>query len=125
MSVSPFIRPIRTAGSFYTFPSAAEDLSYTIANSDTKKVAVSYFSLLNLPKIVRPTSLDQNTIQLDAIPGAYHTVTGTDWNKLFAESFQNYCLNREKMMSSTADYDADLPRTITERNFWFWLVSRR
>jgi hypothetical protein len=60
MAIAPFIRPIQTqGGTFYTFSSAAEDLSLTFNNSG-KKFSFSKYALLNLPDIKRPENPSPN-----------------------------------------------------------------
>lgn len=125
MAIAPFIRPIQTqGGTFYTFSSAAEDLSLTFNNSG-KKFSFSKYALLNLPDIKRPenpTPNEENVIQLDAIPGAFEFVNNTKtYNIMFAESFQNYVLNLETMLSSFTTYDAASLQTVSERVFFKWL----
>lgn len=125
MAIAPFIRPIQTqGGTFYTFSSAAEDLSLTFNNSG-KKFSFSKYALLNLPDIKRPenpTPNEENVIQLDAIPGAFEFVNNTKtYNVMFAESFQNYVLNLETMLSSFTTYDAASLQTVSERAFFKWL----
>lgn len=124
-SVSPFIRPIQTqGGTFYTFSSAAEDLGFTF-NNDGSKFAFSKYALLNIPDIKRPTQgalLHENFIQLDTIPGAFEYVNGTKTqNMQFAESFENYVLNLETMLTNFETYDPKLTRTVSERVFFKWL----
>jgi hypothetical protein len=120
MSLAPFIKPTKRRGSFFTFPSSGEDMSLTLTTGDNKGFRFSYFVLLNLPDILRPV-YGENSIQLDAIPGAYPNVTGLNWNNMFAESFQNYALNLEKMITSSPDYDPAAGRTVSERVFFKWL----
>jgi hypothetical protein len=125
MSIAPFIRPIQTqGGSFYTFSSAAEDLSLTFNNSG-KKFTFSKYALLNLPDIKRPenpTPNEENVIQLDTIPSAFTYVNNSKTsNMMFAESLQNYVLNLETMLTSFTTYDATSLQTVSERTFFKWL----
>jgi len=119
--VAPLIRPIRLqGGTFYTFSSAAEDLSFSL-NSADKKFKFSKFALLNIPNLQsNPGAV--NFAGLSNTPGAYSIIDGskTD-NDYFAESFQNYCLNLESMITSASGYDPFLDRTVTERVFFKWL----
>ena len=51
MAKTPFIRPLQVqGGTFYTFTSSAEDLSFTFNNS-VNKFRFSKFALLNIPDI--------------------------------------------------------------------------
>ena len=125
MAIAPFIRPIQMqGGSFYTFTSAAEDLSLTFNNSG-KKFTFSKYALLDLPDIKRPeysSPNEENVIQLDAIPGAFSLVNNTKTNNvMFAESLQNYVLNLETMVTSFSSYDANSLQTVSERVFFKWL----
>jgi hypothetical protein len=120
MAVTPFIKPIKTqGGTFYIMPSTAEDMSFAYGD-DSRVMRFSKYALLNIPKIL-DNSADNNTIQLDAIPGAYLQVTGSDWNKYLSESFQNYLLNIETLLTSKEDYNQANNRTVSERLFWKWM----
>jgi hypothetical protein len=120
--IAPLIRPIRLqGGTFYTFSSASEDLGLTF-NSSEKKFGFSKFALLNIPNIENPTSAYENKIGLSNSPGAYEDIDGSKTqNDYLAESFQNYCLNLEAIISSSADYDQSVFRTVSERVFFKWL----
>lgn len=125
MAIAPFIRPIQMqGGTFYTFVSAAEDLSLTFNNSG-KKFSFSKYALLDLPDIKRPeypSPNEENVIQLDAIPGAFALVNNSKtYNTMFAESLQNYVLNLETAVTSFATYDVNTLQTSSERIFFKWL----
>lgn len=119
--IAPLIKPIRLqGGSFYTFSSASEDLGLTFNNSQ-KKFKFSKFALLNIPDIKNPAS-GENFIGLSNSPGAYAEIDGTKTvNDYFAESFQNYCLNLEAIVSSDPTYDPSVDRSVSERVFYKWL----
>ena len=125
MNVSPFIRPIQIqGGTFYTFSSAAEDLSFTF-NNDGKQFKFSKYALLNIPDIKRPT-LDplnyENFVQLDTIPGGFEYVENSKtYNMMFAESLQNYVMNLETMLSTYPTYDPNKLQTVSERVFFKWM----
>jgi len=120
--ITPLIRPIRLeGGTFYTFSSASEDLGLSF-NSSEKKFRFSKFALLDIPNIENPSTLFENFVGLSNSPGAYEEIDGSKTqNDYLAESFQNYCLNLESMVSSAPDYDPDLFRTVSERVFFKWL----
>lgn len=125
MNIAPFIRPIQIqGGTFYTFSSASEDLGFTF-NNDGKIFKFSKYALLNLPDIKRPTlgPLNyENYIQLDAIPGAFEYVNNSKThNMMFAESFENYVLNLETMVTSYPTYDPTKLLSVSERVFFKWL----
>lgn len=120
MAVSPFIKPIKTqGGTFFIMPSTAEDMTFAYGD-DSRVMRFSKYVLLNIPKFLDNTA-DSNTIQLDAIPAAYQYVDGTDWNKYLTESFQNYLLNLEVLLTSKDDYNQASNRTVSERLFWKWM----
>lgn len=119
--IAPLIKPIRLqGGTFYTFSSASEDLGLTFNNSQ-KKFKFSKFALLNIPDVKNPT-LGENFIGLSNSPGAFAEIDGGKTiNDYFAESFQNYCLNLESIISSDEFYDPSVDRTVSERVFFKWL----
>lgn len=121
-NLSPLIRPIREqAGTFYTFPSAIEDFNFTTNNPNTG-IKFSKFALLNIPDI-RNSENGENLIQLGNIPGAFPNInqTSTNQNINFIESFQNYCLNLETILTLREDYDQSKKQTVSERVFFKWL----
>ena len=119
--IAPLIKPIRLqGGTFYTFSSASEDLGMTF-NSSQKKFKFSKFALLNVPDI-KSASLGENNIGLSNSPGAYAEIDGSKTlNDDFGESFQNYCLNLESLISSDGSYDSTVDRSVSERVFFKWL----
>jgi hypothetical protein len=128
MAKTPFIRPIAAqGGTFYTFSSAAEDLSLTFNNS-LKKFKFSKYALLKLPQFGRPV-YGENTFQFDAIDSAFLDAAYAEFvlsnpNNLSPSpeiSFQNYCLNLEASILSDPNYNPDLKRNVSERVFWKWV----
>jgi hypothetical protein len=122
MAVAPFIRPIRVqGGTFYTFPSCVEDLSFTFTNPNYN-ISFSKFALLDIPNIANPND-NENYVQLRSVPGAFSKVydTSNDPNIAFAESFQNYALNLETLITSDPNYDSTKLPTVSERVFFKWL----
>lgn len=119
--VAPLIKPIRVqGGTFYTFSSASEDLGLSF-NDSQKKFRFSKFTLLNIPDIGNP-ALGENLINFSNSPGAFATIDGSKTlNDYLAESFQNYCLNLETMISASEDYDPNVDTTVSERVFFKWL----
>ena len=119
--VAPLIRPIRLqGGTFYTFSSASEDLSFSL-NSADKKFKFSNFMLLNIPPI-QSSPAGQNNIGLSNVPGAFPVIDGSKTeNDYLAESFQNYCLNLEALATSSATYNPFIDRTVSERVFYKWM----
>ena len=126
MATTPLIRtPQADGGTFYTFSSAAKDLSRTL-NNDGLKLVFSKFVLLNLPDFDRldPTTFSnkENYMQFDTIDGAIWSggLKG-DPNVNFTESLQNYALNLEELIISDSGYDNTTNLSVTERVFFKWL----
>lgn len=120
MSVAPFIKPIRLqGGTFYTFSSASEDLGFSF-NNDEKKFRFSNYLLLNVPDI-RTAVSNENYIQFDTIPTNFNIDGSKSLNTYLAESFQNYCLNLETIVTSKDTYDPEVDRSVSERVFFKWL----
>lgn len=128
MAKTPFIRPISVqGGTFYTFSSAAEDLSLTFNNS-LKKFKFSKYALLKLPELGDPT-YGENTLQFDAIDSAYLDAAYGDFilsnpsnlSPSLEISFQNYCLNLESTIISDPNYNPETKRNVSERVFWKWV----
>ena len=139
MSTTPLIKiPQEQGGTFYTFSSAAKDLTKGFSN-DNLKLVFSKFVCLNLPdfQAVHPdgdhendSSKTTNFIQLNSILGASGaTVTDmqymhkNDMNMAFAEHMQNYILNLEELILSNENYDNTTHRTVSERIFFKWLIE--
>jgi len=119
--VAPLIKPIRVqGGTFYTFSSASEDLGLSFNDSQTK-FRFSKFALLNIPDIGNP-AIGENLMNFSNSPGGFAEIDGSKTlNDYLAESFQNYCLNLETMISSSTNYDSNLNTTVSERVFFKWL----
>lgn len=128
MAKTPFIRPISVqGGTFYTFSSAAEDLTLTF-NSSLKKFTFSKYALLKIPVMGSPT-YQENTLQFNAIDSTFLDAASGNFvlsnpNNLSPSpeiSFQNYCLNLEATIISNPNYNAELKRNVSERVFWKWI----
>jgi hypothetical protein len=128
MATTPFIRSLQTqGGTFYSFSSAAEDLSFTFNNS-VNKFRFSKFALLNIPDINNGDALG-NSLKLNApdsafidyASGAYNIYDNTNANINFSQSFQSYCLNLESTILSSTDYNSSVKQTVAERVFFKWL----
>jgi hypothetical protein len=128
MAKTPFIRPLQVqGGTFYTFSSSAEDLSFTFNNSDSK-FRFSKFALLNIPNIDNSSSSQTNYVRLNGPDSAFldwanntqQIITG-DANIDFSQSFQSYCLNIESTITGDDQYDSSLKQNISERIFFKWL----
>lgn len=128
MATTPFIRPLQVqGGTFYSFSSSAEDLSFTFNNS-VNKFKFSKFALLNIPDINNGDALG-NSLKLNAPDGAFldfasganNIYDPSNANITFSQSFQSYCLNLESTILSATDYDSSLKQTVAERVFFKWL----
>lgn len=128
MAKTPYIRSISVqGGTFYTFSSAAEDLTLTFNNS-LKKFSFSKYALLKIPVMGSPT-YKENTLQFNAIDTTFLDAASgnfvlTNPNNLSPSpeiSFQNYCLNLESTVISDPNYNAELKRNVSERIFWKWI----
>ena len=123
MAIAPFIKPIQTnKGIFYSFQSSIEDINLTFSNG-TNKTRFSKFALLRIPEIGTPDTLaTDNKIQWMAV-GESALIEGlnVDQNINLAQSFQNYALNLETLITSMDTYERDTKRNVSERVFWKWL----
>ena len=129
MATTPFIRPLQVqGGTFYSFSSSAEDLSFTFNNS-VNKFKFSKFALLNIPPINNGDPLG-NSLKLDAPDSAFldratsggnGQIITPNQNVNFSQSFQSYCLNLESTILSATDYDSSLKQTVAERVFFKWI----
>jgi hypothetical protein len=128
MAKTPYIRPLQVqGGTFYTFSSAAEDLTFTF-NNTVNKFRFSKYVLLNLPEFRNPV-YGENSIQfstidtpfLDVANGDFILVNPSNTSPNLEVSFQNYCLNLEATLLSDTNYNSTLKRNISERVFWKWL----
>ena len=129
MAKTPFIRPLQVqGGTFYSFSSSGEDLSFTFNNS-INKFRFSKFALLNIPNIKDSSEVSQNnTIKLNAPDSAFidwatatEKIITTDGNVNFSQSFESYCLNLESTITGTDLYDSTLKQNVSERVFFKWL----
>lgn len=126
MSITPFLKTINSeGGSFYTFPSAINDVSKSIAN-DNIEMVFSKYVLLNLPNFERldfnSFSNYKNAFQLDTQDGAIVNLNqSSNLNRKLIESLQNYSYNIESLILSSNDYNSDIYQTVSERVFFKWL----
>lgn len=126
MATTPLIKTPQTdGGTFYTFSSAARDLTKTL-NNENIRLVFSKFVLLNIPDFDRldPTTFSnfQNYMQFDTIDGmiANGGLKG-DPNVNWAESLQNYAFNLESLILTNSEYDSTERRSVAERVFFKWL----
>ena len=134
---TPLINALRVqGGTFYTFSSAANDISKTFTDDDARFV-FSKFVLLDLPDVATPSSTNrENFIVWEGI-GAY-AGSGTssiplsdlssDQNINFAQTLQNYALNFEQLILDGTNtlgrsYDNTQLFNTSERIFWKYLAD--
>jgi len=126
MATTPLIRtPQADGGTFFTFSSAARDLSRTLSNENLRLV-FSKFVVLNLPDFDRldfnSFSSRQNYMQFDTADGMiFDGGLRADPNVSFTESLQNYAFNLEEIIISDTDYDNTTNKSVAERVFFKWL----
>lgn len=127
MSATPLLSIIKK-GTFITFQSSAEDMNNVFVQSDSqRKFTFSKFALLNLPDIRQDGFDYTNVMCLNNIEGHYinglnNLTPMVEKHKLdFSESFQNYVMNMESLLTSSKEYDRSLPRNCAERIFFKWL----
>jgi hypothetical protein len=131
---TPLINSLRVqGGTFYTFTSAAEDISRTFTDDDARFV-FSKFVLLDIPDVQTPTGNSENYVVWEGLGSFYGGGTSSvpalsaNENINFAQSFQNYVLNHEQLVIEGANnlgqaYDPSQLRTVSERIFWKWLAN--
>lgn len=141
---TPLIKPLNQQGTtFYTFSSAARDLSKCLANSQ-KEFVFSHFVCLDIPDVINVanwdhtqgntqnessvTHTDKNYFQLCAIDDmlkrcsddAASSPTIKPTSQLIAELLQDYVYNfEETALDMSSDNNTD--RSVAERIFWHFL----
>lgn len=127
---TPLIKPLQVqGGTFYTFSSAASDISRTFTDDDARFV-FSRFVCLDLPDVETPINQANQTIWESAgmdESGAVGDLS-IDQNVNFAQSLQNYAFNIEDLILNgknnlLTSYDDSLMATASERIFWKWLIE--
>lgn len=123
---TPIIMPRKQGGTFYTFSSAMEDIGLNI-NESHNCVEMSHYVLLNIP------NFSNNSIngypylflksELDYDSKEYTVDSSTQGDFIFADQFQNYCLNFETVLRNNENYNYASNKTVSERAFWKWLFG--
>ena len=135
---TPFLKPLRVqGGTFFTFASAAKDISKTFTD-DNARFVFSKYALLDLPKARIPVNQDNSIVWqgLDAYgpPGATNGSgpisqnVNSDSNFNFSQVFQSYALNFEQLVLDSQNnfneaYDESILATSSERIFWHFLKN--
>jgi len=132
-----FLQPLKVqGGTFYTFASAAKDLSKTFTD-DNARFVFSKYALLELPPVQTPASGKNDTMwqALDALSGTSDAsgVVANGFNAIdnnfnFAQAFQSYTLNFEQLVLSSSNnlsqaYDEAVYSTTSERIWWHFLKN--
>ncbi len=144
MAFTPLIRKLNQNGTtFYTFSSAARDLSKCMANTQ-KEFVFSHFVCINIPDFINPNNydhssqttpngsgyrhdpIDRNYTQLGGVNGLVDRDSNdpsrqpTTTSMELAESLQDYVFNFEELLIDESD-DLETDRSVAERVFWHWL----
>ena len=125
---TPIIKPRTQSGTFYTFGSAMEDIGLNV-NENFNRVEMSHYALLDIPKFCRsltevPTDDKDNTLVLGTTLGYEDKSKYPNMGDyMFAESFQDYCLNMETVLRNNPNYNYAANETVSERVFWKWLFK--
>lgn len=148
MAFTPILKPLNANGTtFYTFSSAARDLSKCMANTQ-KEFVFSHFVCINIPDFINTNNYDRNntsqknhssycpgtggsSAQLDknfTQLGGIHDLLCRDseGNKVkstsqeLVETLQDYVFNYEELLLSQSK-DNDTDRSVAERIFWHWM----
>lgn len=140
MAYTPIIKKLNENGTtFYTFGSAARDLSKCLGNSTTKEFVFSHFVCIKLPEIVNEKIVnekldasrisqrddpDRNMFNLTAVPQNSHpTMTDGMESSVFLENgIQDYVYNFEEYVLQNSPYLSN-DRGYAERIFWKWLAK--
>lgn len=124
---TPIIMPRKQGGTFYTFGSAMEDIGLNI-NENHNRVEISHYVLLDIPNFANDLDTDKTFLNLsseiDYSSSEYTVDSSTQGNFIFADQFQNYCLNFETVLRNQDNYNYASNKTVSERAFWKWLFGR-
>ena len=124
---TPIIMPRKQGGTFYTFGSAMEDIGLNI-NESHNRVEISHYVLLEIPNFTNDIEVDRPYLnlssELDYSSSEYTVDSSTQGDFIFADQFQNYCLNFETVLRNQDDYNYASNKTVSERVFWKWLFGR-
>jgi len=118
--------PRKQGGTFYTFGSAMEDIGLNI-NESHNSVEISHYVLLDIPKFSNNVETEGVYLNLESEliynNEKYTLDSSTQGDFIFADQFQNYCLNFETILRNQDDYNYASSKTVSERVFWKWLFG--
>ena len=124
---TPIIMPRKQGGTFYTFGSAMEDIGLNI-NESHNRVEISHYVLLDIPNFANDLDTNNTLLnlssELDYSSSEYTVDSSTQGDFIFADQFQNYCLNFETVLRNQDNYNYASNKTVSERAFWKWLFGR-
>ena len=128
---TPIIMPRKQGGTFYTFGSAMEDIGLNIKESHNR-VEISHYVLLDIPNFANDLDNGLNiyknflnlSSEVDYSSSEYTVDSSTQGDFIFADQFQNYCLNFETVLRNQDNYNYASNKTVSERAFWKWLFGR-
>lgn len=127
---TPIIKPRQQGGTFYTFGSAMEDIGLNV-NETFNRVEMSHYVLLDIPKFCKsvPTGstdpdYEYSLVLNNQLPYDSQSKYPNRGDYMFAESFQNYCLNMETVVRNDGNYNYASNKTVSERVFWKWLFKK-
>lgn len=124
---TPIIMPRKQGGTFYTFGSAMEDIGLNI-NESHNRVELSHYVLLDIPNFANDLDTDKTflnlTSEMNYDSSEYTVDSSTQGDFIFADQFQNYCLNFETVLRNQDKYNYASNKTVSERVFWKWLFGR-
>ena len=124
---TPIIMPRKQGGTFYTFGSAMEDIGLNI-NESHNRVEISHYVLLDIPNFANDLDTNNTFLNLssevDYSSSEYTFDSSTQGDFIFADQFQNYCLNFETVLRNQPNYNYASNKTVAERAFWKWLFGR-
>lgn len=124
---TPIIMPRKQGGTFYTFGSAMEDIGLNI-NESHNRVEISHYVLLDIPNFANDLDTNNTFLNLssevDYSSSEYTVDSSTQGDFIFADQFQNYCLNFETVLRNQDNYNYASNKTVSERAFWKWLFGR-
>lgn len=131
MAYTPLLKKLNKQGStFYTFSSAAKDLSKCLGNSSVLEFRFSHFALINIPDIKNEYS-PNNMENVSDSEGNKMNLTenficttdfgsGKQTSYMLATMLQNYVFNFEECLISRSE-PTDTHRSLAERVFWHWM----
>ena len=127
---TPIIKPRQQGGTFYTFGSAMEDIGLNV-NENFNRVEMSHYVLLDIPKFCKSVPVGNTDPDYSYSLVLNNRLSYDSASKypnrgdfMFAESFQDYCLNMETVVRNDNNYNYASNKTVSERVFWKWLFKK-